>query len=638
MPFQANRVQTKAERGFSIAEIYDCVAFADDRMRPMRRLRTDTLQEYGGRFWYLDDRKKRPMNLLRRGIKVIVAHLAGRNPSFEVTTERMALRGLARKMSKQLKIRAEKTGRVQQARLWLLDACIGGKTVVRIGEKAGAQCVMDGDRSVQRGETSIRQVSIDDWIYDPSARKDGEEFFEGERIRMPRSRALNACAQGIFGLDPAMADPADEALAEQLAVLGQYGLLDDLATPEEAEDLIRRAQPLTDGRTHRREDRSEDLTVGALTAEQRYGLVDTIELIELAIYLDADTCILLTMLSEKHAANKYLRAELWQGPVRGPFEHMEFDPVPDNPHGPSVASEIREQSEVANTVIGKMVNQIERTRRVLVYQKNRAADALKITKASDAQSIGIDGDPKDIADVNLGGLSPELAPFAQLMIGYWNMTGNFDQLGGLGSDQKRTAQEVSQLGVAASVLVEAMGMMFDDFQNRVCQHEAWYFWEDPFIQAPMTMRMEGSEMVEVMYDAQARQGQFTDFNFSIKPRSMQRLDPNVRSQRIMELMQAVVQSAQVEMATQGRVDSAAIARILGREFEIDELDEILRDPQVQMDLMQVYAGAPGPSQGQPVPNGRMQMGQQLSPNGLPGANQRASAFGQANATNRKVFR
>lgn len=570
---------------FSPTELLDAIDYADERMGPVRQLRRDAIREYGGRYWYEDDRVKRPLNLLQRGIKVLAAHLSARNPTYEAKTERLALRGTARKLSKQLDMRATKAGMAKFGRLTLMDAFFGGRAVVRIGERSTSEAVRNGDRFVHRGEVYRRLVSIDDWGCDPAARNENEFAYEYEKYRMPRAKAIAAVEQGIFGYDATVEN-------------AETPPLDDVATPDEAMEAIKRAPGLADGRTVREDsDRSDDLTAGGLSDEQRYGLIDTIECIDVAIYEDAETCILVTLLADGGAEPKYLRAEIWDGPSRGPFEHVEFDPIPDNPHGPSVASGMREQSDIANSVIGKMVEQIERTRRVLVYRKERASDALKITKTKDGGSVGIDGPVADLKDVDLGGLSPELAPFAQLVIGYWNMQGSFDVLGGATGGPQRTATEDSRLGVAASILVDSLADLWDDFQNRIAQHEAWYLMNDPFIVAPLTMRLPGGYQVEVTYDALQRQGTFNDFSFTIKPRSMQRMDPNVRSQRILELVGAVIQAAEVEAQT-GRIDGAAVARILGREFDIEELDEILRDPILGAQIEEVYAGA-----GMPQPQG-----------------------------------
>ncbi len=587
-----------------IEDIYDAVDYSDDRLLRLRTLRAEAMMEYGGRYWYDDDRKQRALNLTKRGIKVLVAHLAARNPRFEVSTERLMLRGMAKKINKQLDKRAEKAHMAKFQRLCMLEAFFGGKCIVRVGERSSAEAVRNNDRFVFRGEVYRRIVSFDDWIFDPGARNDDEAMFEGERYRISKKAALKAVRDGIFGYDATQED-------------GETPPVEDVATPREAFDMITDATPIEDGRLPRQEaPKAEALTEGGLSDDQKYGLNATIELIDLAFYVDAETCILVTMLADKNnGPAKFLRAELWDGPSRGPYEHLEFDPVPDNPHGPSVVSDMREQADVANTVIGKMINQIERTRRVLVYKKSRVGDALKITKAADGTSVGIDGELADIKDVELGGISPALGPFTQMLIGFWNMQGSFDVLGGQSAGAARTATEDAGLRQAANILVSALGDMADDFQERLIRHEAWYLWNDPFITAPMTMRQPGSYEIEVVYSAATRMGAFEDYNFKVKPRSMQWVDPNVRMANFKELLAIIMQSAQIELATQGRVDSAAVARIAGQRYDEDELDEIIRDPILMAQINEVYAGAPMPTPGMPMagmPQPQMGMG------GMPG--------------------
>lgn len=583
-----------------IADLYDAVDYSDDRLLRLRSLRAQALIEYGGRYWYEDDKKQRTLNLVQRGLKVLIAHLAARSPRFEVSSDRMALRGEARKISKQLDTRAERGGMARFQRLAMFEAFISGVCTVRISEKSSAEAVRNADRFVFRGQTSRRIVSFDDWIFDPGARSHEEALFEGERYRMRKDEALRACEAGIFGYDATTEDAETQPVA-------------DVATPEEAMQLVKGAAVLEDGRMDRRQgNKAEDITGARVTEEQKHGLVEIIELIDLAIYLDAHTCVLVTMLADKAASPaKFLRAEVWDGPARGPYEHLEFDPVPDNPIGPSVVSGIREQADAANTVIGKMMNQIERTRRVLVYKKGRSKDALKITKTHDGGTVGIDGDLADIKDVDLGGVSPQLAPFAQMVVGFWNTQGSYDMLGGQPAGAAKTAQEAAQLGAAANILVESLGDMADDFQSRMVRHEAWYFLHDPFINATMTIRSPMGYEIEVVYDAQQRMGDFEDYTFNLKPRSMQRVDPAVRNAQIMQLLDLILKAAEVEAAT-GIVDTAAIARIAGRRFDEDELDEIIRDPVFRVQLDQMYAGMPVPTRGTPIgPGGRGGMGQPM---------------------------
>lgn len=590
-----------------IEDLYDAVDYSDDRLQRLRNLRAQALIEYGGRYWYEDDKKQRTLNLVQRGIKVLIAHLAARSPRFEVSTDRMVLRGEARKISKQLDMRAEQGGAARFQRLAMFEAFISGVCTVRVSEKSSAEAVRNADRFVFRGQTCRRIVSFDDWIFDPGARSHEEALFEGERYRMRKSEALRACKQGIFGYDATVED-------------GETPPIADVATPEEAYDLVSRAAVLDDGRTDRRQDKAEDITGARVTDEQKHGLVEIIELIDLAIYVDAHTCVLVTMLADRNASPmKFLRAEIWDGPARGPYEHLEFDPVPDNPIGPSIVSSMREQADAANTVIGKMMNQIERTRRVLVYKKGRSKDALKITKTQDGGTVGIDGDLADIKDIDLGGVSPQLAPFAQMLVGFWNTQGSYDILGGTQGGPARTAQEDSRLGAAANILVESLADMGDDFQTRLIRHEAWYFLHDPFINTTMTIRNPMGYEIEVVYDAQQRMGDFEDYTFKLKPRSMQRIDPAVRNAQIVQLLDIILKAAQVEAAT-GIVDTAAITRIAGRRFDEDELDEIIRDPIFRQQLDQLYAGMPMPTRGQPIGpgGGGMQQGgmQQPSPGGM----------------------
>lgn len=580
-------------------------------MQTPRTLRRETISEAGGRFWMGETSPRRPLNLLARGFKVLVAHLAAKNPGYDVTSKKFSLRGEALKLTAQLDALAIERDEFLFARLCLMEAIFASKCVTRCGSRTGSQIFTESGRERNIGQPYHRIVDFDDWLPDPAARSREEMYIEGERYRLPREHALALVRRGVFGRTEADYGEGEQMLPMQ-------------ADPEQAAAIIENLPSLRDGRARGGEDRAEDLTRDTLGDHRRFGLIDLVELIDVAVY-DEEMTYIVTLPAEDLGEDVFLKAEAWGGPERGPFEWLELQPMPQNLNGVAPAGEMREQSELANTIVEKMASQIERTKKVLVYQRQREQDALSIAKSGDGTSVGIDGDPAEMANVDLGGISADLAPFLSALVGWWNaQNNNVDLMGGTGvQTDKATGQAI--LAQNSNVMLDDLGSIVENFHARLGRQDCWQLMHNPAHTWTGMIRLPSGALMEVQYDAMAREGDELDFVFRVKRKSTRSAD-GLKVEKVSRLLEVIMGAAEVEAST-GIVDTAAIVRLVGRESELDELDEIVRDPLLRLEQEELYASVAPRLVGQ------------LQPMGEPGVTPgRAGGGGRAVTDSRGFYR
>ena len=528
-----------------------------------RAMRLENFREFHGRFYptSIADGTRRHLNMIHRFVSVMLPHLAMRNPEHEVRPIRRALAGEAAMLSLLLDYRAKKSKRRKLSRACLMDALLGPKAIVKHGLKVNEDLVKVDGRMYSAGEPYTLRIAYDDYVCDPSARCDEELLWEGHYYRLPRARALES---GIF-------DPA----------------------------VIERLPGLSEGHTRDgKQTTMSDTAAGGLGAEERYGLLDRIELIDIALYDDEATYIVTIPSQESGVGDgDFLRVREWQGYGRGPFIRLEFQPINDQSEGLPPVSVLREQAEAFYAVVNKMVSQAEDGKRVLLASKDAPEDEITEIRDAEDHSIIRVTNPKDYVNADLGGMNESLAELASMLQGWFNTQGNNpDILGGTGTDTDK-ATIYSGLQANANTMVEDMADAHDEFQSELSAADAFYALEDPYMTQPLEVRVPGGEMFEVVYDARARQGAYQDFMYEIRPRSTGHVDPAVRSQRLIQHLDTIMHAAEISAATGGYINVPGVAKISARQLDMREVEDVVNDPTITAELDAILANIPMRGQG-----------------------------------------
>jgi len=135
-----------------------------------------------------------------------------------------------------------------------------------------------------------------------------------------------------------------------------------------------------------------------------------------------------------------------------------------------------------------------------------------------------------------------------------------------------------------------------DLATSIIRKLAWFIWTDPLIQIPVIKRVEGAGEIEVIFDKYAQEGDFWDFNFKLQPYSMQRFNPTIQNQKLMEFLTAwalPVAGMAAQQGTQINIDAAT--RKIAQYMQLDISD--FWESAVPQDGGQVGVGSYQPTEG-----------------------------------------
>jgi hypothetical protein len=247
----------------------------------------------------------------------------------------------------------------------------------------------------------------------------------------------------------------------------------------------------------------------------------------------------------------------------------------------------------------KMVDQIMRQKDVAIVDPAGADEGEDIRTAADGDMVY--GMPDTVKMLSFGGQNPQNEAAMQSLQTWYNyMSGNPDQMAGIAAGAK-TATGQNILQANQSVTIDDMRGMVYDCAAKVNQKMIWYTHTDPLLDQMFSKRMPGGEYVQLQLTPEQRQGNFLEYTFRVKQRSMSRLDPAVRSRRIIEfatnLVPSLCMSAQVCMQMGIPFNLQESITDLAEEMDIlDEVQDWFIDPtfmqriQLQMQLAPQPAG------------------------------------------------
>jgi len=277
----------------------------------------------------------------------------------------------------------------------------------------------------------------------------------------------------------------------------------------------------------------------------------------------------------------------WKGPERGPYEVLQFHPIPGEVLGVSPCMTLYNSHQTQNNLLRKVVNQAERQKSLSVVEKGDEGDLLRISKANDGDCLALNK-PDAAKEVNWGG--PNLANHNLAM---WfeqvfdTHAGNLSLLAGL-SPQSETYRQDQLLSNAANIRVDSMKRSVLRFARNIIKRHAWYLFfaqfEDQTLRVPVTDEIEVYETLS----PEEREGDFIEYNFDIDPYSLREESPNEKAQKLMGIVNQFVLPMAEPMQQQGWMPNLeAIGRELARLSNIDFEDLFIpADPNMQQQMAQ----------------------------------------------------
>ena len=307
-----------------------------------------------------------------------------------------------------------------------------------------------------------------------------------------------------------------------------------------------------------------------------------------------DEGVTITLLADETYSKK-LREVGYDGPEDGPYDFLGYKFAPKNPMPIPPAWGWMDYDTAINVLVNKMRNQAERQKSVLAYTSEGEADSEAIKSSGDGDSVKVD-DINNIKEVAYGGVNENNYPWTQWLEGQFSIQGgNLYQLGGR-SQQANTLGQEQMMMTNASRIVDDMEQSVYDLATSIIRKLAWFIWTDPLIQIPVIKRVEGAGEIEVIFDKYAQEGDFWDFNFKLQPYSMQRFNPTIQNQKLMEFLTAwalPVAGMAAQQGTQINIDAAT--RKIAQYMQLDISD--FWESAVPPDGGQVGVGPYQPTEG-----------------------------------------
>ncbi len=555
------------------------------RLDPFRKARYRFLRSFVGQYYNTDKWQDgdEPLNLIFNAVRVLVPNLVMNYPKVVVSTKLLQQREYAELLGLALDDLAQAIQLKKTLRRWVIDSLFGLATI-KVGlctKETQQDGSYDYDPTMVLTQPSADTVDFDDLILDPSCRRREEATLIGHHILVERQLLLDA---GVYDTDVV------EKLPSVLEALSTKNVR-ELSQKPNARDITNRLQ----------------------------NLVNIAE-----IWVPSEHAVF-TLPGHKNAGmgEGFLREpQDYYGLNQGPYVFLSITPdVPDNPIPIAPVSIWKDLADRANEVATKMMDQAGAQKDILLYKRGLADDADAIVGSRNLEAIGVD-DPQMLEKMSLGGSNPvNEKMLGQLMMLFSQMAGNIEQLAGNRSDAD-SATQATILQQNGMVTVEDMKDMVYEGTAEIYRRLGWYLHTDPLIDVPLIRRRKDAngQTVEepVELTPENRSGEFMDFNFKIQLKSMSRLDPQTRIQRMMQLFSNVipglVQAATAMWQMQIPFDLQATLTRAANELGVDWLDDVFGDPAViqRMQMMALLTAKPEDSKGK--------MGQQaVGGNSLAGA-------------------
>lgn len=492
------------ENGLEIGRLREQVDAHYKELHKARENRQEMIRQYVGRHYSNNaSKEKQPVNFIELAINVYTNQLVANRPEVLVTTtyqelepQTELLRLATNHLMKEIVFEDLMQQMVYDA-FFMMGIAKKGLCMGRWQHVA--------DQNIDVGQPFAETISFDDWVHDTSVSKYNKIALAGDKYRIPKELLSDSNyfdPEAVKQLDTVENKSLNPDGSERASSISVEGFMDS-----EGFDPVVEVW---------------DMWL------PRKGIVVTFPVTG-------------GVNDQSEMRERPLRVVKWQGPERGPYDILSFNPVPDNilPLPPTALW--RDLSELGNGLFRKMEAQAKRQKTILTYQRGGEKDAKSILTSGDGEAIGVDV-PQSQQEINFGGVDQiSLAFWLQVRDIFSWFAGNLDSIGGL-SPQAETLGQDQMLAQNASKRIAGMQEKVTGVATRILRDLMWYLYYDPFIELPLARRIPGFEDLYVteLFSRSQLRGEFLDFNFDIVPYSMQYRTPSMRVQSVLQFLERVV--------------------------------------------------------------------------------------------------
>ena len=194
--------------------------------------------------------------------------------------------------------------------------------------------------------------------------------------------------------------------------------------------------------------------------------------------------------SEMTLKGEVLAVQEYTGSETGPYKLLGFQSVPENCMPVPPATQWVQLDRLANNLMRKASRQAKRSKKVLGYTPQGAADAMRVKRAGDGDMVEMT-DPNEVVPMQLGGVDPQVNAFMlQSMELFDRMAGNLSSIMGLGASADSVGQEKLIHG-ATTRMEQSMQAIVNKASNSVVTEIAKLLFDDEYTNIPGEMSMSG---------------------------------------------------------------------------------------------------------------------------------------------------
>lgn len=503
------------------------VVYSED----MRKCRQNMLNLYQNSWFQGGGKGRTPLtlNLLDEAVGIIVPFLVSRNPRVNISSRR-----------------GTNTPNVKLFAMVLELALTHLFDEIQFGQKTLRQTVVDslfsmgivktgmdltwqvrlGQSEETVGQPYAERIDFDDYIGDVTARCRAEMKLEGHKYRLPLEYVIDSGLYKHYDL----LKPG----------LPTYG---DETSPE---------------KTAKNDNEKGDLR----------ELWPSVELYD--IWLPDDNLII--TLPPEGQGSKIMREVEADGPTGGPFDVLGYKFFPGSCVPIPPVYGWLDMNKTVNVITNKMKEQCEREKTIAVYPIDAAEDAEILKNAKHGELVGL-VNSEAVKEITFGGWNEQSFPFVQFLLSRFAKTGpNLEVIGGKGVFGSTLGQEQMLQANAMHQLDDMVNQVYL-FTKSIIKKLAWNLWSDPFITMPLIKRVAGKD-VQLHYSQAVREGDFFDYSFEIEPYSLSAMNPEMRYQRLLQLISQVVMPLVPMAAQQGvQLDITALVKEAAKYLQINNVED-----------------------------------------------------------------
>ena len=514
-------------------------------LRPFRELLRELVKEYAGPgYGRRDVRPEQYLNLLNQAVDAYTMPLAANTPKIMVTQRYPELGGFAFHYQTAVNNLLEEIRFGDTLRAWLLDAFFG-LGVVKIHLADSGLVEIEQDVWMDPGIPYVSNVSLEDFVYDTTAKKVGHAKFFGDLYRVP------------------------------------YEDFQQMYPAELTKDISPTSKNFVDG------ERLEQFSRGQEVDEDEFEpMVDLCD-----IYIPRDRTVYTFHVKQRHDFAIFgppLDAQEWVGTEFGPYRLFGFIDVPENIMPASFADQLSPLSRLTNNLMRKQARQAKRQKSLTTYTPQGTQDAKRIQRANDGDLVQVQ-DPESVRPYKTDGVDPSNNAFMLNGLELFDrMAGNLTAMLGLGSQAGTVGQE-QLIHSAASRKETQMQTRWVDAIRTVIQDLALLLWQDGFKTIPAQYTIPGTNYtVDMTWQPGDREGQFPDYGFDVDVYSLSYQTPSQRLQGLTQVVTQIFAPLMPFLQQQGgTIDMQALAQIFAG---------MMSEPRIQ-DVVKFAAPPPQQQQG-----------------------------------------